>query len=160
MQNGCLTSWGCYLLLLLISACVGSNSSGKPPHATEVPHPVKQAFTHAYPDAVIQQYCETIKNSDKRFEIVFREKDTRYTVTYDENGRRLMCEAALPVDRLPAAISEKIGNEIPRFKIVRFKRVEKPGENFFKVEIINIDNDKNIQFIFSDNGQLIERERS
>ncbi len=149
-----------YGWLLLLSACVGSNSSGKPPHATEVPHLVRQAFLQTYPDAIVQQYSETIKNSEKRFEIVFREKDTRYTVIYDENGRRLVCEAALPVDRLPAAISEKIGNEIPRFKIVRVKRVEKPGENFFKVEIINIDNDKNINFIFSDNGQLIERERS
>jgi len=125
----------------------------------EVPQAVFQAFNSAYPGATIKEYAEEIEEGEKFYEVSCEFEGRKIDAVYKPDGTVAAIEEIISAEDLPDNINEAISKEFQQFSLELIEKIEKEGKQLFEVKLLNIDNNKKYELLFSDDGKLIEKER-
>ena len=122
-------------------------------------HPlVLQIFNQAYPGATIKEYAEEIEGEQKYYEISCEFEGRKIDAIYQADGTVTAIEEVITVESLPNNIQQAIAKEFQQFSIKFAEKIEKQGKTFFEVKLLDTNNQKNYELLFTDTGRLIEKD--
>jgi hypothetical protein len=78
---------------------------------------------------------------------------------YNPDGSVFAIEEVIPAGDLPDIIHQAIAKEFQQFSIELAEKIEKEGQQFFEVKLLNTKNQKKYELLFSDDGKLVEKEK-
>lgn len=122
----------------------------------EMPQAVLQAFNQAYPGATVRGYSEEIEEGQTFHEVSFIFEDKKFDVVYHPDGKVKVTEMVIAHEQLPEAARQAISKEFPRSSIELAEKLEKDGKIFFEARVLNMENNKRHEMVFSESGTLIE----
>ncbi len=126
--------------------------------ADEVPQTVFKSFNKAYPGAAIKEYSEEIENGQTFYEISCTYEGRTIDAVYNPDGSVFAIEEVISAEALPEIIHQAMAKEVAQFSIKLAEKIEKGGETFYEVKILNTQDQKTYELQFSDTGKLIEQE--
>ena len=150
-----------FLLILFTFFCLTScekKDQEQVVTAKEVPQEVLQAFNQAYPGAAIKEYAEETEFGLKFYEISCEFEGRIFDVIYKPDGTVNAVEEVIPNEALPEIIHKAITKEFNQFSISLVEKIEKEGQIFYEVQLINIQDQKKYELQYSDLGELLEKE--
>lgn len=122
----------------------------------EMPAAVLQAFKSAYPGATVRGYSEEIEEGETFHEVSFEFEGKKLDVVYYPDGKVKVAETVIAHDQLPDAARQAIAKEFPQSAIELAERLEKDGKIFFEARVLNKQDEKRFEMVFSESGALIE----
>ncbi|MDT0676926.1 PepSY-like domain-containing protein [Autumnicola musiva] len=118
----------------------------RPPE--DLPSVVLNTFQKNFPDAVEVEWGEL--NDD--FEVDFEVEKKDYTAVLTNNGEMKMTGREVSLVELPQDILSSAKQSFPEFKITEADYIEKTGKKFYRLEIENKQEEKNI--FIDENGEI------
>ena len=125
----------------------------------EVPGAVLQAFNNAYPGATVKEYAEEKEDGQTFYEVSCEFEGRKIDAVYNPDGIVFAIEEVIRVEELPDIIHQAIAKEFQQFSIEMAKKIEKEGKLLFEVKLLNTQNQKKYELLFSDDGKLVEKEK-
>lgn len=134
------------IAVLTLMSC--SLSPGNDIAEKDVPSVVKNSFAQEYPEAVDVEWEKHKEN----FEVDFEVENVDYSALYSNDGKVLMKKQEIPVDALPATITNKLKETYADLKAEDAEKIEKDGKTYYQVDLEGGMTDKNE--IFSEAGEI------
>jgi hypothetical protein len=126
------------LLSISMSACAQKINE------TDVPQPVKTAFTTKFPKA---NGVKWELEDGKDYEAEFKESGKERSATFSPNGQWLETETEIKPAALPAAVTQAIATSFAGSKIEEAETVETPDRGtFYEVELEQGERTLEVQF--------------
>ncbi len=122
----------------------------------EMPAAVLAAYNQAYPGATVRGYSEEIEEGQTFHEVSFEFEGRKFDVVYHPDGKVKVAEIVIAHDQLPAAAHQAISKEFPRSSIQLAEELDKEGKKFYEAQVLNMENNKSYEMVFSESGILIE----
>lgn len=120
---------------------------------TKIPPDVEKAFTTKFPSVTDVKWDN---ENDREFEAEFKMTDREMSAVFSAGGAWVETETELPVDRLPAAVSQSLAKEFKGFTVKEAASVEKPEKELcYEVEISK--GERTMEVLFSRNGKVVEK---
>ena len=126
----------------------------------EVPEAVIEAFVKSYPSGVVREYAEETKDGRRVYEVSFEMSGRKIDVMYDANGSTVEVEEEIAAEALPGIVQSSIKAEFPRFSIKKAESLERQGQRYYEARIMDMDDNREYELVFSGEGKLIEKEES
>jgi len=99
--------------------------------ASKVPSVVKNSFSTEFPDA----YDIEWEKRKGDYEVDFEIKDVDHSALFNANGELLMSKMDIRRSELPEALSEKIVQDYPDYRIDDVEKVDVDGRTLYQVEL-------------------------
>ena len=148
-----------FLIILIAFSLVScEDEEERPVTEKEVPGAVLQEFNNAYPGATIKEYAEEKEDGQTFYEVSCEFEDRKIDAAYNPDGTVFAIEEVIPAEELPEIIHQAIVNEFQQFSIQLAEKIEKEGNQFFKVKLQNTKNQKKYELLFAADGKLVEKE--
>jgi len=148
-----------FIVLIAFSLLSCEDEQEREVTENEVPQAVLQAFNNAYPGATIKEYAEEKEDGKKFYEISCEFEGRKIDAIYNPDGTVAAIEEVISAEELPEIIMQAIAKEIPQFSIELAEKIAKEGKQQFEVKLLNTKNQKKYELLFSDTGELIEKEK-
>lgn len=125
----------------------------------EVPQAVLQVFNQAFPGAVVKEYTQEIEAGQTFYEISCEFERRKIDAIYNPDGTVFAIEEVIPTGELPDVIHQAVAKEFQQFSIQLAEKIEKEGKQFFEMKLLNTTDQKRYELLFSDAGELLEKEK-
>lgn len=124
----------------------------------EVPREVLMAFADAYPGATVREYAQELEAGQKFYEISCEFEGRRIDILFQPDGEVAEIEEVISFDQLPDSVNRAISEEIQQFSLEIAEKIEKGEKVFYEVKLLNSEDQKRYEMLFSVDGKLIEKE--
>jgi hypothetical protein len=101
----------------------------------DVPRSILKTFKNAYPDAVVRQYQQSIKDGEQVYEISFAHANKDMEVRYAPNGQLLRTEELISIDSLPGNVRMAVARIFDDAPIRKAARVVKDNRLYYDVKL-------------------------
>jgi len=119
----------------------------------KLPSAILKNYKMEYPNAHITGATREITNGDTVYEVLSKDSTVKRTVSFHSDGIPIEIEETMPVDQLPAPVTNAIANQYPNAKILVAEMVMRGADMTY--EVLLKDKKRNIEVKYNMDGSML-----
>ena len=147
------------VILISFGLVLAVNENEQEISEKEVPAAVLKAFKTAYPNANDIEYTKEKEDGQTVYEIEFELGERELEALYNGDGKLLEVEEEIGLKEVPAAVLNQLKKEFKFYEIEGVEKVSKDKQIYYELEVEIIENNQEKEFerLYSEDGKLIKR---
>jgi hypothetical protein len=142
------------IVSVLLSPTYGQEQSLK---KKNVPKPILEAFTKAYPKATIKGFAKEKDKGVMEYEVESVEGMIHRDISYKADGTVIVVEESMAFNDLPEVVRNAVSKDYPKWKIIICEKVTKAS--VVRYELLLKTGGKKMELVYNADGTLVEKEK-